>query len=257
MDSNLFGYLDIEDIINGSEKKSYSVNEKLDQIEPYHPDSIDLISLHNLLHLTSRTTVLEFGCGWSSLVFSASLKKLSEKIGSLDNYRRNNQFECHSVDIIQKYIDIAWNRIPTKIQKHCSITQSDVVMTNWNGRVSTEYVKLPLVNPDLIYLDAPDQFNIKGEINGWSTRHKDMMPMSCDILKIEHFLTPKTIIVVDGRAANARFIRCNLQRNWEYKYCPDRDQHFFVLEEKPLGKYSEKIIEEVYYRNSKWNISDL
>ena len=30
--------------------------------------------------------------------------------------------------------------------------------------------------------------------------HNDLMPMSCDILKIENFLKPLKIIVVDGRA---------------------------------------------------------
>jgi len=63
--------------------------------------------------------------------------------------------------------------------------------------------------------------------------------------------------VVDGRSANARFIKCNLKRNWEYKYCPDRDQHFFLLEEEPLGKYAKQIIEDICYTNGKLNIEDL
>ena len=100
-------------------------------------------------------------------------------------------------------------------------------------------------------------FDVKGSINGWNTGHTDMMPMMCDILKIEHFLIPKTIIVVDGRTSNARFMRCNLQRQWQYKHCKIRDQHFFVLEEEPLGKYSKNIIREIYYKNSKWDINDL
>ena len=36
-----------------------------------------------------------------------------------------------------------------------------------------------------------------------------MMPMICDILKIENFLTPGTLIVSDGRAANIKFLRDN------------------------------------------------
>ena len=50
-----------------------------------------------------------------------------------------------------------------------------------------EYKRLPLINPDLIYLDGPSLFNVKGSINGISTAHPDFMPMSCDILKIESF----------------------------------------------------------------------
>ena len=66
------------------------------------------------------------------------------------------------------------------------------------------------------------------------------MPMSCDILKIEHFLKPGTIIVVDGRAANSRFIKKNLQRNWKYFYNSINDQHIFFLNEKPLGQLNKK-----------------
>ena len=37
-------------------------------------------------------------------------------------------------------------------------------MTSFNGRICTQFKKLPLINPDLIYLDGPDQFNIKGNV---------------------------------------------------------------------------------------------
>ena len=65
------------------------------------------------------------------------------------------------------------------------------------------------------------------------------MPMSCDILKIEHFLKPGTIIVVDGRAANSRFIKKNLQRNWT-----ERVPYFHGVKPRfsqPKGDY------EIYY----------
>ena len=39
------------------------------------------------------------------------------------------------------------------------------------------------------------------------------MPMTSDILKIEHFLKPGTIIIVDGRASNSRFLKSNFQEN--------------------------------------------
>ena len=68
-----------------------------------------------------------------------------------------------------------------------------------------EYEKLPRVNPDFIYLDAPNQWKLSGLINNFTTAHPDMMPMSCDIIKFENFLTPGTIIVSDGRTANSFF----------------------------------------------------
>jgi hypothetical protein len=107
---------------------------------------------------------------------------------------------------------------------------------------ATEYMKLPLVNPDFIYLDGPDQYKIFGSINNFSTRHSDLMPMSCDILKFEHFLLPGTIILIDGRTANTRFLKVNFQRNWLYFYDKNSDQNVFYLNEKPLGKHSENLL---------------
>ena len=42
---------------------------------------------------------------------------------------------------------------------------SDVEMTLFQDRISTQYKKMPLCNPDFIYLDGPDQFKVKKDIN--------------------------------------------------------------------------------------------
>ena len=73
------------------------------------------------------------------------------------------------------------------------------------------------------------------------------MPMSSDILKIEHFLKPGTIIIVDGRAANSRFLKTNLQRDWQYGYNQINDQHVFFLKKKALGKLNQKQL-NFYFR---------
>ena len=73
-----------------------------------------------------------------------------------------------------------------------------------------------------------------------------MMPMTGDLLRIEHLLTPGTIVIFDGRAANARFFASNIQRGWSYQHDDDFDQHVFILNELPLGKFSKKQLE--FYR---------
>ena len=125
-----------------------------------------------------------------------------------------------------------------KLRNKINFQFSDVIMSSFNKRIVTEYKKLPLCNPDFIYLDGPNQFKVKGDINGISTRHNDMMPMVCDILKFEYFLTPGTIIVTDGRAANAKFLKDNFKRNWTYKSDVSQDQHIFYLNDPCLGKYN-------------------
>ena len=62
--------------------------------------------------------------------------------------------------------------------------------------------------------------------------------MVCDILKFEHFYTPGTIIVCDGRASNAEFYRDNFQRNRKYLNDKKTDQHVFYLNDPILGKYN-------------------
>lgn len=187
---------------------------------------------------------MEFGVGWSTYVFAHALASnkaaFSEQAGRL---RRTYPFELYSIDDQQSFADLAASRIPAELLSFAHFHVSPVRMTSVNGRYATEHESLSLVNPDLIYLDGPDQFGIVNDINGFSTAHKDLMPMACDILKIEHFLTPGTIIVIDGRAANARFLRSNLQRGWTYHYDQAVDQHVFFLDEEPLGKHNRRQLE--------------
>ena len=79
---------------------------------------------------------------------------------------------------------------------------SDVETSTFNGRY-VPFMKTYQIMSDFIYLDAPDQYSSKGDVRGISTRHPDRFPMSADILTIENFLLPGTLIVVDGRTANA------------------------------------------------------
>lgn len=230
-------------VVDSSNKPNRSVNEMVVD-EPYKPELKDLYILHKLINETKRTTVLEFGCGWSSLVMSHALDENSKRYSAqVKNLRRNNLFEHHSIDNEKKYLNISRKRILDAGFRNSFNHFSKVYMYEYLGRLSTRYEFLPQINPDFIYLDAPDQFNVSGKVNGLSTAHKDFMPMSSDILLIEHFLTPGTIILIDGRTANARFLKANFQRSWEHSHDIKNDQHIFVLNEQPLGSYNKAQIE--------------
>ena len=43
---------------------------------------------------------------------------------------------------------------------------------------------------------------------------------------------------MDGRAENTRFLKANIQRNWDYLYVEEVDPHIFLLNEDPLVKYN-------------------
>jgi hypothetical protein len=242
---NFFIKKKLKFLVDLSKKKKRSVNDMVVN-EPYIPELNDLYRLYQYVLINKRTTVLEFGSGWSSLIFSLALKELKDRFSQeIKHLRRNNPFELFVLENESKYLNISKNRIikffkKQKIKNDLKIhyNYSEVEMTLFNDRICTQYKKMPLCNPDFIYLDGPDQFKVKKDIRGISTRHKDMMPMVADILKFEYFYTPGTIIVCDGRAANAKFLKDNFKRNWKYINDKKDDQHIFWLDDPILGKYS-------------------
>ena len=217
--------------------ESVDINNKT----PFAVELDDLIRLHFLVTSRKVTTILEFGVGKSTKVFdhALSINKFMYYSYVGNNLRRSNGFECHSIDTSRKWIKTTKKKFQTNyVQYHHAKCQ---VLT-FNGRICTMYKKLPNICPDFIYLDAPDQYSPRGNVRGISTRHPDRLPMAGDLLAIEHFLLPGTLIVVDGRTANARFLKANFQRPWRYQYFGNFDQHFFELDESPLGVWNDRQI---------------
>ena len=227
------------EILINSYLKDNQKNKLKIQKATYKPELKDLYSLHEFIILNRRITVLEFGCGWSSLVILNALRinksKYSKRISTL---RFHNPFELFAIDNEKKFLNIAKNRVKKVLKDHYKFAKfyfSDAQMDTHNNQICNSYKKLPLVNPDFIYLDGPDQFKIKNKIKNINIGHPDFMPMNSDILYLEPFLKPGTIILTDGRTANFRFLINNLKRNWVYKENFDSDQHYLFLNEEPLG----------------------
>jgi len=216
-------------------------------VTPLPPEYDDLARLHYLVSNRKALTVLEFGLGKSTIIIGDAL--LNNKRCNMEytnnTLRRDNAYQIHSVDNYLDYIQIVDSQIPESLRREgiCNLHYSELEMDVFMGRVCTYYSKIPNVCPDIIYLDGPDQFSPKGDVRGISTNHQDRMPMAADILAIEHFLQPSTLIIVDGRSSNARFLQCNLQRNWSHCYNEDWDQHFFELQESPLGVFNKRMID--------------
>ncbi len=259
---NFFIEKNLSSLINSSNKKSMKVNEMIIN-KPYKPELVDLYRLYDFVAMNKRTTILEFGSGFSSLILLLALQNNKAKYQKdARKLRRNNPFELFIVDNEKKYLNITKNRInefkkkikSQKLKKDIEEIKinylfSDCVMTFYKGNYATEYKKIPLCNPDFIYLDGPDQFKIKYKINNFTTAHKDMMPMACDILKFESFLTPGTIILADGRTANCEFMLNHFKRKWIHYYDRKFDQHIFYLNSPSLGEYND--LQLKFYHNKK------
>jgi hypothetical protein len=234
--------------VRTKQEKTPNASVDKDRTTPFPPELDDLIRLHHLVLSRKVTTILEFGVGKSTVVFAHALSVNEARHGAYvqDNLRRNNPFELHSVDNNSHWLEQVRGTWPPSAfagpervtLHHCPLTTGTFL-----DRVCTYYEGIPDLCPDLIYLDGPDQFSAEGSVRGLSTRHKDRMPMAADILAFEHFLTPGTLIVVDGRTANARFLKCNLQRDWSHIHIPAYDQHFFELTEAPLGVFNQRQID--------------
>jgi hypothetical protein len=69
-----------------------------------------------------------------------------------------------------------------------------------------------------------------------------MMPMNADLILLEFFFLPGTIILIDGRGTNANFLKNNFKRNWLYNYNKKIDQHLFFLNDAPVGPHNERLI---------------
>ena len=216
----------------------------------YLPELKDLYLLHSFVILNKRLTILEFGSGWSSLIMAHALmlNKLKYK-NKTHKIRKKNIFELHILENEKKFLQITKRRNNKILKRFKGVNYhySDCKMSLFNNKFCTEYKKLPLVNPDFIYLDGPDQFKIKNRINNFTISHSDMMPMVSDILKFEYYLVPGTIIISDGRRANSLFLKNNFQRNWLYYYDKMNDQNIFYLNDTSLGPINDEILK--FYRN--------
>tara|TARA_Y100000816_G_C26099012_1_gene582131 strand:+ start:131 stop:994 length:864 start_codon:yes stop_codon:yes gene_type:complete len=224
----------------------YTVAKKIKN--PFPAELDDLCRLYYLVISRKVNTILEFGTGKSTVVFNYGLiqNKIRFKNYVNKNLRIPNSFLCFSLDSFKSWV----KKVKSEYKlKNVKFHISGLRMDKFNGRICTFYNKLPNICPDLIYLDGPDLYSTKGNINGISTKGLDRLPMAGDILLIEHFLLPGTLIVVDGRTANARFLKCNFQRDWIYCHDVKNDQHFFELCEKPLGIHNNKQIKHCLGKN--------
>lgn len=205
----------------------------------------DVTRLHYLITSRKVTTVMELGVGKSSIAMADALKQNKTEHANFvsEHLRRSNAFELHSIDNMEEWIEKCQNSMPTALQPYILFHYCPLQIGSFQDRLCTYYQNMPNICPDFIYIDAPGQFFVEGDLRGLTTAHLDRMPMVADILTIEHFLQPGTLLVVDGRAANARFLKANLQRHWRYMYDEDFDQHFFELHEKPLGRINKRQLE--------------
>jgi hypothetical protein len=220
--------------------------------KPFVPEYNDLCRLHYLVLKRKAINVLEFGSGFSTAIMADAMRILSTYFSNWVKYnvRCIKPFHIYSVEEESRFIDITFSRLGDALKEYASIFHSSIELVTHDNRIATIYSKLPNISPDLIYIDGPSLYGTTAELHGLSFNSPVRMPISADVLLFEFLLEPGTLIVVDGRTQNARFLKTYLKRNWIYHHDSLNDVHYFELQETPLGIFNKKKID--FCLNGEW-----
>jgi hypothetical protein len=210
--------------------------------DAFVPEMDDLVRLHKLIRERKVFTILEFGVGFSTIVMADAILKNKLDFERLENnkpdIRNTNKFKIFTNDTSEKWIESTKKQLPENLLELIEFKKINAHIDTFNGRLCHFCDDLPSIVPDFIYLDGPYKFDVKGSINGLNVNSVDVTPIAADILLMEPILLPGTFVLIDGRTNNARFLKNNLQREWEYIYDSVGDVSTFELIEQPLGKYN-------------------
>lgn len=220
----------------------YGPNDNMDPAnkDPFKPDLDDLVRLHKTVRQRKILTVLEFGVGYSTLVMADALaKNKADYQDDVKDIRCLNPFKLFAVEADGFWAERTRQMLPDDLRPLVEITVSEVHMGTFQDRFCHYYSSLPNISPDFIYLDGPAGHQVKGNIDGSDFAvNIERTVMSGDLLRLEPTFTPGLMILVDGRANNARFLRHNFQRDWKVEENQAEEYTTFELVEPPLGPYN-------------------
>jgi len=231
--------------MNKSEFEAW-IGKYKNESKTYAPDIEDLYSLYTHVRKYRITSILEIGSGWSTLALSQAL--VENKSDFESEYLRNNPsrdtFRMVTLDASAFYLETSLSRLDETQKLIVKSYVSSPKMDRVSGRACHTFENFPNFSADLIYLDGPDCDQVTGDTNGSSVNpnYSDggtRLPMSADLIKTEFFIEPGSWIIVDGRGANAEFLRLSFVRNWNYEYKKTLDQHFFRLDSDSWGSRNE------------------
>ena len=238
---NLFFKYQLNELLGvkyGKENNENIFDPVLNTTKKYNPQYTDLARLYDLIIKNKPFTVLELGVGYSTIVIAKALYENKKKFNenNLKNIRNSKMFKIFSVDASHKWIEETKKNTPEYLLEHIEFRQSDVEIKEVNNQVCHVYKDLPDVNPEFIYLDGPHPLDPIGKINNISFQCLERTPISADILYLESTMLPGTIILVDGRVNNVRFLKNNLKRKFKFNWDRNGDVTIIRLNEKKLGK---------------------
>lgn len=233
-----FSYLKSEDVIPLIDNPAHLSGDRIP------PNYQDLARLHQTIRMRKAFTILEFGLGYSTIVMADALMKNKLDWEALDEkpkIRNSTPFQLHAVDTSQNWIEQTQSMLPEHLTTLITLHYSSAKVGTFQDRACHFYEELPDIVPDFIYLDGPDPATVIGNIGGTSWQNRDRVVTSGDLLRLEPQLIPGTLIVIDGRTANARFLQAHFYRNWQINHSIASDVTVCELQESPLGQSSRNL----------------
>ncbi len=209
--------------------------------QPIPPQPSDLARLHKLIRTRLSFTVLEFGVGYSTIVLADALAKNEEdwsRLAQRPEVRNRYMFQLFSVDASKRWIRHCKRHTPSQLMKRTHLHHSRVSVGTFRGQLCHFYDNLPDVVPDFIYVDGPSPKDVRGSIRGLSFRRDERTVMAGDLLLMEPTFLPGTLILIDGRTNNARFLIRNLLRSYEVVWDREGDFTSLELDEERLGRFN-------------------
>jgi len=223
-----------------NKNEGYLIQVKNNEKKPIVYELPDLCRLHWLVLSRKVFNTLEIGSGFSTIFIADAKYILKKYFKKVENIRCEKQFHIYSVGENKHFLNITKKRIPKNLSNYISLIFNKVDIINYQGTFALKHRNLPNISPDLIYLDGPSLYSAKKKFMGFTFNNISRVPMSADILFFEFFLEPGTFILIDGRGANAEFLKNFLKRNWKYFYDKKGDCHYFELIEKPWGEWNRR-----------------
>ena len=192
----------------------------------------------------SVVSILEFGSGWSTLALSLGLAENEKIFGESHRsmIRHPNPFQLWSLDASASWQKVAIQRLNADERKLVTPITITPQITQVENGICHLNDFLPNFTPDLVYLDGPDHNQVVGEFNSFKYDERFTPPMAADLIMLEPFFWPETLIISDGRTANARFLESRFKRNWQVMHDPFGDRTIFRLNETPFGEISSEHI---------------
>ena len=207
------------------------------------PKFEDLARLLYICETTNVDSILEYGCGFSTYIFHNYLSKTNN-----NSEKKTNKF-LQVFEVHKNFLELATSRLKENpIYLKTSYKNCEIVYDFSRNDGSHYYEAKYSFLPDLIYLDGPSHYdvpNFETHENSLNTFSLNTRPsVSSDILSIESWLSPGTILVIDGREANVRYLKSKCYRNWEWADNKDSKITVAFLNEDPIGKYNKSKLHE-------------